>query len=1370
MNTFSVHDPAHSRGPDLAPATVSAIQDELAAMPLLTAPEKVLVKDVWNKFLAFQDMLVELFFERLLHENPDLADRLGDSVDLVPGYFAQLFDQSVRQLIPQTERILRESYRGVYPSQPAHHQPIDQQIALLTDLGMRPVHWISARRVWMWTIAQVPHLEDYDRDNIARGNESAFYRFFSLHLLPTAFDVDRAYASMLTPDMVQVMRKSCEIMAANALSTGTEFYQELFQTQPDLLPYFGRTDVDGLAEHLMHTLVFLTRSLEAGRDVATELRDLGRTHLRAGIPPEAYPKLVAPMLAVMKRHLPNFSAEQEQAWSMLLIRVSHVLQQPMISVQRLLASAREFIDQLAAELEWTQADRIRRWGEVEREIRATGTYTQTYDELSYGAQLAWRNATKCIGRISWRNMLVRDMRHVNDPDAMFRECVEHMRLATNGGIIQTVMTVFRPKKPAERWGPRIWNSQYVRFAAYEQPDGSILGDPANLKLTQAIVRQGWTPPADKTAFDYLPLVIDVPGQQPRLYSFQPDDVLRVTLEHPQYPAFDALNLQWCAVPAITNFRLDIGGVQYGCVPFNGWFMETEIARNLWEEGRYNLAEPIARSFNLDTSSALWHDRAFLELNAAVLHSFTKARVTLVDHQTAARQFMTHDQREKRAGRECPAQWSWVVPSAGGSTTPVWHHEMRDFYLNPSFHYAADRWSVIDDQYVMADDHVMASTPVAQRLLILYGSETGTSESYAHQTARRLSRYHPRVMALDEYDLTQLPQEQWLLIISSTFRKGELPANAQRFYTQIRQLPDGALSKLHFAVLALGNTVYPHFCAAGIMLDQQLARLGANRAAALHKADEINGQAATFRQWLGLVARLLGEDPSRSTEEQTSRADWKLQVSFVDAEHVDSAETDKRLHRHPGVDVPVITNRELLKEVIVGSRSTRFIAFDISETGLTYETGDHVVIYPHNPPELVERICRQINVDADAYFYTSLTTPEGADVLGDHTYPAPVRVGDVLIKDLDLSLREPYDELVDALLAAAQNPAERAMLASWSELLNRDEYDADGQALKKHMADAFMSVCDLLDAFPSAPLTFGQLIELLPRQRPRLYSISSCSLVYPTEIHVTVGVVQITTDEGYTRPGLCSNYLARLTTGDHVRLSVRTSNFRPPRDPQAPMLMVGPGTGLSPLVGFLQHREVQLRMLRQAQQSASGHTLSDAPSATLKYPGSPLLKARNGRPKTGWSSARPGETRLFFGCRNLNDYLYQQELETWHEEGILTHLDVAFSRLGEDRIYVQDLMGRQGAAIWEVLSQPDCHYYVCGDAKMADDVFAVLLNVARTYGGLSATEAVEFFRTMQHENRFFMDVWGVLLNFKQSMAEVQAAKYTQGERWLMDRIG
>jgi sulfite reductase alpha subunit-like flavoprotein len=196
-----------------------------------------------------------------------------------------------------------------------------------------------------------------------------------------------------------------------------------------------------------------------------------------------------------------------------------------------------------------------------------------------------------------------------------------------------------------------------------------------------------------------------------------------------------------------------------------------------------------------------------------------------------------------------------------------------------------------------------------------------------------------------------------------------------------------------------------------------------------------------------------------------------------------------------------------------------------------------------------------------------------------------------------------------------------------------------------------------------------------------------------------------------------------------------------------MLLVGPGTGLSPLVGFLQHREVQLRALRERQQRAITGQSMTSTEESIQPP------------------IRLGHARLYFGCRNLNDYLYQQELENWRDAGVLTHLDVAFSRLGEETVYVQHLIGQQSKDLWEVLSQPDCHYYVCGDAKMADDVFAVLMNIAKTVGGLSHAEAVEFFRTMRRENRFVMDVWGVLLNYRQALAELQDANYSQGERWL-----
>ncbi|QJD79677.1 nitric oxide synthase oxygenase [Spirosoma rhododendri] len=1334
--------PVNGRASRGVTATMGVEEESLTTaqeMTPMTAIEQVIVRDIWNKLLAYQDMLVGMFFERLLHEEPELIDNFGDAIDEVPRQFAELFDTTVRQLKPRVERPLRETYQGIYPAPEAGPTPADRLLAQLAELGMRPAHWQTARRVWNWMLTNVPYLEDYDRENLAKGVQSASYRFFSLHILAPALTAIQQYDRAITPDMVHLMRKTGDQLATDPLGYGVEFYRLLFQANPDVLPYFGRTDMDNLSRHLMQTVAFLIRSLDAGQNVQKELRELARIHANHRIPAELYGAVGKPLLAVMRQANPAFTEAEAQAWLVLLERVSNVLRQPMLNQQHILKQADEFIRQVADELTWEPETLTSRLDEIEREIRTTGTYTHTYEELAYGAQLAWRNASKCIGRIAWRNMIVRDLRHLTDPDDLFRETVEHLRLGTNSGNVQIVMNVFRPKKPLERWGPRIWNSQYIRFAAYEQPDGTILGDKANLKLTQAIIRQGWTPPAQKTAYDCLPLVIDVPGHAPRRYEFDPADVLRIPIEHPNYPAFADLGMQWCAVPVIANFRLAIGGVDYGCAPFNGWFMETEITRNLWEDERYGMATQLAQVMGLDTSTeqTLWRDRAFLELNAAVLHSFTQAKVTLVDHQTAAQQFMIHDQREKRAGRECPAQWSWVTPAAGGSTTTVWHHEMRDFYLSPSYHYAADKWAVLDDDLTLAGELAEAEPTVSNRPLILYGSETGTAERYARQTARRLSQHRPRIMALDEFDPAQLAQEQLVLVVTSTFGNGEAPGNAANFLATLRQLPGESVNRFNFSVMALGSTIYPNFCAAGIAIDRELARVGGNRVISMQQADEIKGQADSFRQWLELVARLLGEDPTTAGSGGAST----LSVTFLDKSTVcpHLAGIDRR---RAGVSVPVVANRELLKEVIAGSRSTRFLSFDISGTSLQYETGDHVAIYPQNPAALVERLCQRLGVAGESWF-----TTKGTDAADGQTYDTPVQVADVLTNDVDLSLHEPFDELLSVLLNKVSSDLDRYRLTSWQRVLARDDQQPEVLTLKADITARYLTVVDLLDEFASANVSFADLLAVLPRQKPRLYSISSCSLANPEQIHLTVGVVRTTTEAGRVRQGLCSNFLAGLDPAQRhtVRLAVRTSGFRPPVNPEAPMLLVGPGTGLAPLMGFLQHREIQLRMLH-SERNGSATPVADVPVET------PAV-----------------DTRLFFGCHDLNDYLYQHELETWHEVGLLTHLDVAFSRMGDEKIYVQDLIAQQSTDLWNVLSQPDCHYYVCGDARMADDVFDVLMNIARKVGGLTHAQAVDFFRRMKAEKRFVADVWGVLLNAKQALAEVKDARYTQGERWL-ERVG
>ncbi|MCC5659767.1 nitric oxide synthase oxygenase [Nostoc sp. XA010] len=1292
----------------------------------LTSQEEVLVKDAWNKLRAWKELQMEKFFKRLLLEEPDLEYLFGEAIDSMADFLYELFDCCVHQLQPETQNIVGEPLMGVPPEREDGFKSVEEYGKFFADIGMRPHHWIKARQVWMWMLPSIPYLEEYDREELTKGLNSALYKFFNTHVILPMVDAIRNYEETLPAELLRKMAASWQVMSQNKQQMGIEFYQMLFEKYPFVLPIFGRADMDYLSLHLFQALEFLVNCLKAGSsdEMLRELRFLGQVHGSADVPTCAYPAITDCMIALMERHIPNFTPEMSQGWVTVIERVINVIKLPKLNEERLLKKAKQFLELIASEQAWELEDKERRWKEIKEEVKATATYTHTYEELAYGAQLAWRNASKCVGRIAWNNMVVRDRRHVTDPDEMFRELGEHVRFATNGGNLQITMTVFRPKQPKERWGHRIWNSQLYRYAAYQQPDGSTLGDPANLELTNAIIKFGWQPPELRTAYDILPLVIEAANQQPKMYHWNKDEVLEVEIEHPSIPELKSLGMRWYGIPAISNFSVHIGGINYGCIPFNGWYMGTEIMRNFLDEYRYNMMEDIAKALKLDTSSeqTLWRDRVALELNIAILYSFQKAKVTMVDHQTASRQFLTHDLREKKAGRECPGDWGWVVPAAGGSACPVWHHQMRDFYLEPAYHHAADRWAV--EQSINLEEFIAVPDEDGDkkdRILILYASETGTAEGFARKAARQLQQFRPQVMALDEMSIDTLASEKLLLIVTSTFGNGEMPSNGKQFLQRLKQQPAGSLNGLKYSILGIGSTVYEQFCAAGIAVDKALTKAGANCVLPLHKGDEIKGQANTFKQWLGLISRMLGADETSGNA--TNAATPKLTVKFLSAAEAATV-TPIAVSGDRGIEVPLIANDELLQEVIPGSRSTRYLVFDISGTDLHYETGDHIAVHPGNPPELVNRLCERIGVIPDVYFTAQYTTPDGIVTEDQPPIAIPTTVGQLLLEELDLALREPLNDLLAYLYTAAQNPQDKQRLETWLEILRQGEDHPDSITLKKTITDNFMSVVDLFDEFPSAPITLEALLELLPKQKPRLYSISSCPLLHPQQIQITVGVLQVQTDAGKVRQGLCSNYLAGLKPASKVRVGIRTSGFRPPADPQAPMLMVGPGTGVSPLIAFLQYREA------------------------LQNQGTQL-----------------GDACLYFGCRNHDDFLYSEQLVNWQHRGVLTGLEVAFSRLTDRKVYVQGLMQEKDIELWHLLNHPQCNYYVCGDAKMADDVFEVFLAIAKTVGELSHIEAGEFFERMKKEKRFHSDVWGIQLHFKQASKQVQKDNYSKAEKWL-----
>jgi nitric-oxide synthase len=220
-----------------------------------------------------------------------------------------------------------------------------------------------------------------------------------------------------------------------------------------------------------------------------------------------------------------------------------------------------------------------------------------------------------------------------------------------------------------------------------------VGDPLNLEFTSQAQRLGWRA-RTREPFDLLPLVIQMPGEAPQWFELPPGTVLQIPLRHPEFAWVEDLRLRWYATPVISDMRLEVGGLSYPAAPFGGWYVGSEIgARDLADVNRYNLLPMIAKGMKLDTASdrTLWKDRALVELNRAVLFSFERAGVRMVDHHAVTRQFLSHQGLEAQEGRATYADWSWVVPPISGATTPVFHRLFENRVLKPNFFYQIPAW-------------------------------------------------------------------------------------------------------------------------------------------------------------------------------------------------------------------------------------------------------------------------------------------------------------------------------------------------------------------------------------------------------------------------------------------------------------------------------------------------------------------------------------------------------------------------------------------------------------------------------------------------------------------------------------------------------
>lgn len=541
-------------------------------------------------------------------------------------------------------------------------------------------------------------------------------------------------------------------------------------------------------------------------------------------------------------------------------------------------------------------------------------------------------------------------------------------------------------------------------------------------------------------------------------------------------------------------------------------------------------------------------------------------------------------------------------------------------------------------------------PAVRPATILYGSQTGNAKRAAEALLSRLQAAHlpVRLLRADAYPLRELADEHLLYVVVSTQGDGDPPDDARGFldYLEGRRAP--ALRALRFAVLALGDSSYPKFCAVGERIDQRLQVLGGERIIARADAD-LDVEAVSI-PWTDTATRLASEVLKPAAPLATVTPLRPVAASAV---------AHSRTTPHAAT---VLANQRITFGA--GSKDVRHLELDLEGAGLAYEPGDALGVWPRNPPELVDAVLRATGLHGDAVVR-----------VGDAALPLR---GWLLDKRELTRVARPFlaalaERSGDAALAGLLQPAQATALAT--VLANQQAIDL----LQRHRAD-----------WDPAAL----LAALRPLQ-PRLYSIASSRKAVGDEAHLTVAHVAYEA-AGQPRWGTASHLLATRAEGDAVSVYVEANQrFRLPADTGRDIIMIGAGTGVAPFRGFLQERAVL---------------------------------------------GGGGRNWLFFGAaRQRSDFLYQLEWQRALKDGRLHRFDLAFSRDGAHKAYVQHRIAEQSRTLHDWL-QGGAAVYVCGAIAMGKDVHAALLDAVATHNGGDREAAGAYLDALAADGRYARDVY------------------------------
>ncbi|AZN41273.1 assimilatory sulfite reductase (NADPH) flavoprotein subunit [Paenibacillus albus] len=557
--------------------------------------------------------------------------------------------------------------------------------------------------------------------------------------------------------------------------------------------------------------------------------------------------------------------------------------------------------------------------------------------------------------------------------------------------------------------------------------------------------------------------------------------------------------------------------------------------------------------------------------------------------------------------------------------------------------------------------IAPAAAVSKEATVLFGSQTGNSHKLAKKLAGKLQDQGLQVTlsSMIDFKPNTLKKIENLFIVVSTHGEGDPPDNAISFYEYLHSKRAPQLNEMSFSVLALGDTSYEFFCKTGRDFDTRLEELGAKRIAPRIDADVDFEDAA--QEWLVSVLQAVGQSAAATADASVAAAGLGVAAALS------GVATESEYTRSNPFQASVLENLNLNGR---GSdRETRHLEISLEGSGIQYEPGDSVGIYPQNHPRLVDELIEAMEWQPDAQVPLRKSAER-------------VSLKDALTSHYEITVLTPL--LIEQLADVAPDSGLKQLLAP-------------GQEGELRSYCKGRDLLDLVQDYDLKGLSAKAFTAQLRKLPPRLYSIASSGRAYPDEVHLTIRKVHYE-NLGRVRYGVCSTFVSeRLEAGQNLPLFVQENpNFKLPSDPETPIIMIGPGTGVAPFRAFLGERE---------------------------------------------ELGAEGKTWLFYGDQHFSsDFLYQVEWQRWLKDGVLTRMDVAFSRDTDQKVYVQHRMLEHSKDLYQWL-QEGAVVYICGDEKkMAHDVQATLLAILKQEGGLNDEDAAAYLSRMQQEKRYQRDVY------------------------------